>query len=131
MVAACFLLLIYVTCRKVLNYRSSINAWSTKPDASASPYASRPPAPRTFGFAHTRDVDDDPGLELSTLVEPDQERHVLATHGDAAGWHDCLTMRADVLFELADAVLSAPTVTSLPYRSGPGAGLSPQLGQPV
>ncbi|MEU7861594.1 transposase [Nonomuraea sp. NPDC049141] len=34
-----------------------------------------------------------------------------------AGWYDCLTMRADALFELTDAVLSAPTVTSLPYLS--------------
>ncbi|MGI5284896.1 hypothetical protein ACQEVF_16365 [Nonomuraea polychroma] len=33
------------------------------------------------------------------------------------GWYDCLTVRADALFELTDAVLSAPTVTSLPYLS--------------
>jgi hypothetical protein len=26
------------------------------------------------------------------------------------GWYDCLTVRADALFELTDAVLSAPTV---------------------
>ncbi|MFB4285832.1 hypothetical protein ACBJ59_61995 [Nonomuraea sp. MTCD27] len=34
-----------------------------------------------------------------------------------AGWYDCLTARADALFELSDAVLSAPTITSLPYLS--------------
>lgn len=34
-----------------------------------------------------------------------------------AGWYACLTARADALFELTDAVLSAPTITSLPYLS--------------
>ncbi|MCP2353828.1 hypothetical protein HD597_000848 [Nonomuraea thailandensis] len=34
-----------------------------------------------------------------------------------AGWHDCLTRRGNALFELTDAVLCAPTITSLPYLS--------------
>ncbi|MEU4226483.1 transposase [Nonomuraea sp. NPDC026600] len=34
-----------------------------------------------------------------------------------AGWYDCLTARADALFELSDAVLTAPSITSLPYLS--------------
>ncbi|WP_327587864.1 transposase [Nonomuraea sp. NBC_00507] len=34
-----------------------------------------------------------------------------------AGWYDCLTSRKDALFELTDAVLSAPMITSLPYLS--------------
>lgn len=33
------------------------------------------------------------------------------------GWFGCLGSRADALFELSDAVLSAPTISSLPYLS--------------
>src|SRR4051794_19033280 len=33
------------------------------------------------------------------------------------GWYGCLTARRDALFELTDAVLSAPAITSLPYLS--------------
>lgn len=34
-----------------------------------------------------------------------------------AGWYACLGARADALFELTDAVLSAPAITALPYLS--------------
>ncbi|MGJ6970080.1 hypothetical protein ACSDR0_50320 [Streptosporangium sp. G11] len=32
-------------------------------------------------------------------------------------WFGCLGARRNALFELTDAVLSAPTITSLPYLS--------------
>ncbi|MFI9847876.1 hypothetical protein ACIHFD_63450 [Nonomuraea sp. NPDC051941] len=34
-----------------------------------------------------------------------------------AGWYACLGARADALFELTDAALSAPAITTLPYLS--------------
>jgi hypothetical protein len=48
---------------------------------------------------------------------PDPPAALASLQASRAGLHACCTRRADALFELGDALLSAPAVPSLPQLS--------------